>query len=109
MEDQIKQYRVWGVMRDSDKMFKRAKELELRLSKVERLDKPKLGNNKMKMASSALSRSGKRVLEAYNISKAFGDLTLFTNASVELIYQDRLAVLGNNGTGKSTLIKILYE
>lgn len=109
MEDQIRQYRIWGVMRDSDKMFKRAKELEKRLTKVERLDKPKHNNEKMKIYASDVSRSGKRVLEAYDISKSFGDLILFTDAKIELIYQDRLAILGNNGTGKSTLIKMLHE
>ncbi len=65
MEEQIKRYRIWGVMRDSDKMFKRAKELERRLSKVERLDKPKHGNDKMKIKNIDTSRSGKRVLEAF--------------------------------------------
>ena len=109
MEDQIKRYRIWGVMRDSDKMFKRAKELERRLSKVERLDKPKYSNDKMKLKNIDTSRSGKRVLEAFKINKSFGDLELLKNADIDLIYQDRLAILGNNGTGKTTLLRILLS
>lgn len=109
MEEQIKRYRIWGVMRDSDKMFRRAKELERRLSKIERLDKPKQGNDKMKIKNIDTSRSGKRVLEAYNINKSFDNLELLKDASLELIYQDRLAILGNNGTGKTTLIKLFLE
>ncbi len=109
MEEQIKRYRIWGVMRDSDKMFRRAKELEKRLEKVERLDKPKDANDKMKLRNQNTSRSGKRVLEAYNINKSFDDLHLLENAYLELYYQDRLSILGNNGTGKSTLIKMLIE
>lgn len=109
MEEQIKRYRIWGVMRDSDKMFKRAKELEKRLSKIERLDKPKYGNDKMKLKHIDTSRAGKRVLEAFNISKSFDDLQLLHNADLDMIYQDRLAILGNNGTGKTTLIKMLLE
>lgn len=109
MEEQIKRYRIWGVMRDSDKMFRRAKELEKRLEKVERLDKPKYGNDKMKLKNLTSSRSGKRVLEAYNIRKSFGDLKLLDNAEVEMLYQDRLAILGNNGTGKTTLLRLLLE
>ena len=66
MEDQIERYRIWGRMRDSDKMFKRAKELERRLSKVDRLDKPIKENAKMKIKNTRSSRSGKRVLEAKN-------------------------------------------
>jgi len=109
MEEQIKRYRIWGVMRDSDKMFKRAKELERRLSKVERLDKPKYGNDKMKLKDIDTSRSGKRVLEAFNINKSFGDLELLNDAHIDLIYQDRLAILGNNGSGKTTLVRMLLE
>lgn len=107
MEEQIKQYRIWGVMRDSDKMFKRAKELEKRLVKIERLDKPKYDNNKMKLENIDTSRSGKRVLEAYDIDKSFDDLILLEEAEIEMIYQDRLAILGNNGSGKTTLIKMI--
>jgi ATPase subunit of ABC transporter with duplicated ATPase domains len=109
MEEQIKRYRIWGVMRDSDKMFKRAKELEKRLSKIERLDKPKAGNDEMKLKHIHTSRSGKRVLEVASINLAFDDLVLLEDASLELIYQDRLAILGNNGTGKTTLIKHLLH
>lgn len=109
MEEQIKQYRIWGEMRDSDKMYKRAKELEKRLSKIERLDKPKYENDKMKLRNTNTSRSGKRVLKATNIHKSFADLQLLEGANVEVIYQDRLAILGNNGTGKTTLIKLLLE
>ena len=40
MEEQIQRYRIWGEMRDSDKMYKRAKELEKRLEKIDRVNKP---------------------------------------------------------------------
>ena len=109
MENQIEQYRIWGRARDSDKMFKRAKELERRLSKVERLDKPIKDNPKMKIKNTNSTRSGKRVLEAFNISKRFDDLVILEGADLELIYQDRLAILGKNGSGKSTLIKLLLD
>lgn len=107
MEDQIKRYRIWGVMRDSEKMFKRAKELERRLEKVEKLDRPVKDDPKMKLKNSDIPRSGKRVLKANHITKRFGDTVLFEDARIELIDGDRLAVLGPNGSGKTTLIRIL--
>ncbi len=109
MEEQIKRYRIWGVMRDSDKMFKRAKELERRLSKIDRLDKPKHGNDKMKLKNYNTSRSGKRVLVAKHINKSFETLELLRDAKLDMIFQDRLAILGNNGTGKTTLLKLLLD
>jgi ATP-binding cassette subfamily F protein 3 len=109
METQIERYRIWGRMRDSDKMFKRAKELEKRLEKIEKLDKPIKDNPKMKINSGSVNRSGKIVLEADDINKSFGDVTLLLNAHINMIYQDRLAILGANGSGKTTLIKMLLE
>jgi ATPase subunit of ABC transporter with duplicated ATPase domains len=108
MEEQIKQYRIWGVARDSEKMFKRAKELEKRLEKIERLDKPVKDPNKLKIQTDT-SRTGKRVLEARAINKSFDELELLRNASIELFYQDKLAVLGENGSGKTTFISILID
>jgi ATPase subunit of ABC transporter with duplicated ATPase domains len=109
MEEQIKRYRIWGEMRDSDKMFKRAKELERRLEKIDRLDKPIKDNKKVKLRTSGSSRSGKRVLEATHIHKQFDDLVLFEDASIDVLFQDRLAILGRNGSGKTTLIKLLLD
>jgi len=108
MEEQIKQYRIWGVARDSEKMFKRAKELEKRLEKIERLDKPVKDPKKMAIETETI-RTGKRVLEARNIDKSFGELVLLKDASMNLFYQDRLAILGENGSGKTTLLTLLLE
>ncbi|MFK5883142.1 MAG: ABC-F family ATP-binding cassette domain-containing protein [Candidatus Izemoplasma sp.] len=109
MENQIQKYRIWGRMRDSDKMFKRAKELEKRLEKISKLKKPKYENTKIKFGNNDGSRSGKRVLEAIGINKSFGDLEVLKNADIEMIFKDRLAILGSNGSGKSTLIKLLLD
>lgn len=52
-------------------------------------------------------RLGKRVLEATNLSKTYGDLTLFKNLDLQLDPGDRIGIIGPNGTGKSTLLDIL--
>jgi ATP-binding cassette subfamily F protein 3 len=107
MEEQIKRYRVWGAMRGGEKMFKRAKELEKRLARMERTEKPVFENKKVNLGIKPGIRSGKRVLELKNVSKAFEEKKLLGGVDLELIYGDSLCIIGDNGTGKSTLLKII--
>jgi len=109
LEDQIKMFRIWGAKRDSEKMYKRAKELEKRLAKTKKLDKPLLEKTKIKLHQNDINRSGKEVLLLKDMEKGYVDKPLFANLNLSLFYQDSLAVLGDNGTGKSTLIKIIMK
>ncbi|WP_352405125.1 ribosomal protection-like ABC-F family protein [Sporanaerobacter acetigenes] len=107
MESQIQRYRIWGAMRDSEKMYKRAKELEKRLEKVEVLDRPVLENRKIRLSPKNTSRSGKIVLKVDELNKSFGEKKLFTDLSFTVFYQDHLCIIGKNGSGKTTLLKLI--
>ena len=107
MEKQIERYRIWGEMRDSDKMFRRAKELEKRLEKMEVLDRPALDKRKIRLNQAAAGRSGKMVLEIENLSKCFGSQTLLRDINLNIFYQDSACIVGKNGSGKTTLLKML--
>ncbi len=109
MEEQIKRFRIWGEMRDSDKMYRRAKELEKRLEKMDKLDKPVLEKTKIKLSQKDINRTGKEVLVLEEVKKGFDTKVLFNHLNLTLFYQDSLAILGDNGTGKSTLLKIIME
>lgn len=109
MEEQIKRFRIWGEMRDSDKMYRRAKELEKRLEKMDKLDKPVLEKTKIKLSQKEINRTGKEVLVLEEVKKGFDTKVLFNHLNLTLFYQDSLAILGDNGTGKSTLLKIIME
>lgn len=106
MEEQIKRYRIWGEMRDSDKMYRRAKELEKRLEKIEELKKP-IKDKKIKNFNiNPSERTGKIVLDIKEVSKSYGENRLFEDVNLTVFYKDSIAILGENGTGKSTLIKM---
>lgn len=109
MERQIERYRIWGVMRDSDKMFRRAKELEKRLEKVDRVDKPILEKRKIKLNTEHGKRSGKQVLIVEGLSKRFDDKILFDNVNFNVQFQESICIVGKNGSGKSTLLKIVLN
>jgi ATP-binding cassette subfamily F protein 3 len=106
LEEQIKQYRIWGRARDSEVMFKRAKELEKRLDKlepVEIIQKEKSLN----LDFGKTRRSGNDVYVLEDLSFGWPDLVLAKNVNLQLNYQERIAVLGPNGCGKTTFLKLL--
>lgn len=107
MEKQIERYRIWGNMRDSETMFKRAKELEKRLEKIEVLDKPVLEGRKVRLNQDSTNRSGKMVLETKHLSKSYGDTVLLKDIDMKVYYQDSACIIGKNGCGKSTLLKLI--
>lgn len=107
MESQIERYRIWGVMRDSEKMFKRAKELEKRLEKIEVMKRPIFEQRKIRLNQNAIGRSGKMVLEVNALGKGFDGLRLLSDVSFQLLYQDSACIIGENGSGKSTLLKLI--
>ena len=109
MEDQIQRYRIWGEMRDSDKMYKRAKELEKRLEKIEKINKPIIDRKSANFEISGVERTGKEVIKIIDISKSYDTKQLFNDINFTLFYKDSLCILGENGTGKSTILKIIIN
>lgn len=107
MEQQIQRYRIWGEMRDSDKMFRRAKELEKRLEKIEPLDKPIKEKRNIRLQQATVDRSGKIVLELMGLTKAYDNRELLKDVGFTLFYQDSACIIGGNGCGKTTLLKMI--
>ncbi|MBC7961019.1 MAG: ABC-F type ribosomal protection protein [Vallitaleaceae bacterium] len=107
MERQIERYRIWGVMRDSDKMFRRAKELEKRLEKIDVLARPVFEKRKVQLDANMAGRTGKIVLETEGLCKSFGAKNLLNDVNLQIKYQDSVCIVGENGSGKTTLLKMI--
>ncbi len=90
-----------------EKSIKRAESREKMLSKIEVLDKPIEENVTMNMSLEPRVISGKDVLITEGIAKAYGDQQLFDEVNLDIKRGERIAVIGNNGTGKTTLLKII--
>lgn len=106
MKASIKRYRDWGNQGDNEKFFKKAKELEKRLKKMEILNKPQIDKKKIPMNFIG-GRSGHDVVKVKNFGIKFENKELFSNVNFIIYYQEKIALLGNNGTGKSSFIKAL--
>lgn len=92
-----------------EKSIKRAESREKLLDKIEVLEKPTEMDTKMHLTLEPRIMSGNDVLTVEGLSKSYGDLTLFADLNFEIHRGERVAVIGNNGTGKTTILKILNE
>ncbi len=92
-----------------EKSIKRAESREKMLQKMEVLDKPVEVRADMHLTLEPKFQSGNDVLQVEGLSKAFGPLTLFEDLSFDLKKGEHVAVIGDNGTGKTTILKIINE
>lgn len=90
-----------------EKSIKRAESRKKILDKIDRLDAPLADEGNMKLRLSADRESGKDVLTIENFSKSFGSLDLFKDVNFEVKRGQKVAIIGDNGTGKTTLLKMI--
>lgn len=90
-----------------EKSIRRAESREKMLAKIDRVEKPQDLNDSMIFTLEPNVTSGKDVLTLEDISKSFGKQKLFEHVNIEIKRGERVAVIGSNGTGKTTLLKII--
>lgn len=92
-----------------EKSIKRAESREKMLDKIEVLDKPIMENSNMHFTLSPKKLSGNDVLTVTGLSKSYDGDTLFSDASFSVKRGEKVAIIGANGTGKTTILKIINE
>ena len=100
----VERMKGWGI--NNRTLYRRAMSIQHRMERIKKTEKPKT-EKKMKASFGEKDFSGDVVFKMKNVSKSFGDRTLFSGIELNVEGGERIALLGDNGTGKSTFIKCL--
>jgi len=111
MKEAIKRLREWANQANppNEGLHKRARSMERALERMEKLKKPILERKQIGLQFEGQERSGKDVVVMKEVSKRFAEHLLFNEANLHVRFQERAAIVGRNGTGKTTLLKLLLE
>ena len=102
-EEIIRRFKGHG----TEKLVNRAKSREKRLAHMEVKDRPVTENNRMKLTFHSEYKSGNDVMLAEDLEKSFGERKLFNHVSFDIKKGERICIIGDNGVGKTTLLRIL--
>ena len=100
----VERMKGWGI--NNRTLYRRAMSIQHRMERIRKTEKPKTERT-MKASFGEKDFSGDVVFTMKNVAKGFGDRTLFSDVNLRVEGGERIAVLGDNGTGKSTFIKCL--
>ncbi|MFZ3589476.1 ribosomal protection-like ABC-F family protein [Bacillus sp. DJP31] len=109
IKEAIRRLRQWANEGNppNEKFYRRAKSMEKALNRMEKIKRPILERRKMGLELDTSDRSGKDVFVYEQVSQCFGSKDLMKDFSFTLQHKERVAIVGKNGTGKSTLLKMV--
>ena len=100
----VERMKGWGI--NNRTLYRRAMSIQHRMERIKKTERPKTEKT-MKATFQQKDFFGDVVFQMKNVEKSFGDRTLFSNVELKVEGGERIALLGDNGTGKSTFIKCL--
>lgn len=109
MKEAIKRLKQWAneAVPPNAGLHKQARNMERALERMEKVRKPLMDPKKMGLSFEMTERSGKEVIVMDDVQKTFDDKLLLHRANLHVYWKERVAIVGRNGTGKSTILKLL--
>jgi ATP-binding cassette subfamily F protein 3 len=106
LEAVIKRYAIWGKVYDNEDFAAKAKSMQKRLDKMDKVEKPILERRRMDLRLNGW-RGSNKVLELEGVSKSFGERCIFKGINETIWHGERVGLIGPNGSGKSVFIRML--
>jgi ATP-binding cassette subfamily F protein 3 len=106
LEAAIKRYAIWGKVYDNEDFAAKAKSMQKRLDKMDKVEKPVLERRRMDLRLNGW-RGSNKVLELEGISKSFGERCIFKRINETIWHGERVGLIGPNGSGKSVFVRML--
>ncbi len=102
----IKRYAIWGKVYDNEDFARKAKSMQKRLDKMEKVEKPVTERRRMDLQLNGW-RGSNKVLELRGVSKSFGSKRVFADLNETIWHGERVGLIGPNGAGKSVLMRMI--
>ncbi|MBI3161523.1 MAG: ABC-F family ATP-binding cassette domain-containing protein [Chloroflexi bacterium] len=106
LEIAIKRFAIWGKIYDNEKFAAKAKTMQKRLDKMDKVEKPVMDRKRMELRLNGW-RGSDKVLELAGVSKSFGAKQVLTNLNQTIWHGERVGLIGPNGAGKSVLLRMV--
>ncbi len=106
LEAMIKRFAIWGKIYDNEKFAAKAKTMQKRLDRMDKMDKPITERRKMDLKLRGY-RGSNKVLELAGVAKAFDVHRIFDSLNETIWHGERVGLIGPNGAGKSVLIRMI--
>jgi ATP-binding cassette subfamily F protein 3 len=106
LETAIKRYAIWSKVYDNEKFAIRARAIQNRLDRMERIDRPVIERRRMNLELSGW-RGSTKVLEIVDLDKRFAGEPIFLGLNLLILHGQRVGLIGPNGTGKSLLLRMI--
>jgi ATP-binding cassette, subfamily F, member 3 len=108
IEAAIKRYAIWAKVYDNEKFAKRARSIQHRLDKMDRMDRPVLERRRISLQLNGW-RGSNKVLELLGVCKAYPSRQVLDEINLRLEHGERVGMIGKNGAGKSVLFRLLMQ
>ena len=107
LEAAIKRYAIWGKVYDNEDFAAKAKSMQKRLDKMEKIEKPVTDRRRIDLRQLNGWRGSNKVLELDGVSKSFGERCIFKKLDKTIWHGERVGLIGPNGSGKSVFLRML--